>query len=214
MFLLKHLLSILLVVLLLTACNRGKHPAETENGNQTEITEKPSKEADLEYILKEDFLASIAIPIHGSKLTPFLAKVFPNHTIEPEWLTAEGGTFLSYEIKKEGKTSASLTMSMDDSTKLYEIVVYDSLWVDQYGVRVGDKMDDVWLKRMKLDIKMGHHFHVYAQAPGSNIFYEITGMYDGPDDAMMERINNAKTTPDFLGEWSVKRIYWSKHSLL
>jgi hypothetical protein len=143
-----------------------------------------------------------------------LEKSFAGYSVAPEWLIAEGGEFLSYEIKHGEQTSGSIAMSMDDSTKLYEIVVYDSTWVDQYGVRVGDRMEDVWLKRMKLNIKMGYHFHVYAQAPGSNIFYEITGEYDGPDDVMMERINNPKADLSFLNNWRVVRILWSKHSLL
>ena len=211
----KHVCIILLAGVLFYSCGKkGSRDKETQIENQTETAVTTEDQQSTEIMLKEDFISSIAIPIHGSNLTPFLEKCFTGYNVAPEWLTAEGGDFLSYEIKYGEKTSGSIAMSMDDSTKLYEILVYDSTWVDQYGVRVGNKMEDVWLKRMNLNVKMGYHFHVYAQAPGSNIFYEIAGEYDGPDDVMMERINNAKSDQSFLNNWKVVHMIWSKHSLI
>ena len=113
----------------------------------------------------------------------------------------DGPDYTYYQVNNNKKAYFSIKTQDSNAKRLESITIKNKAISDQYTVRVGMSYPKLKSLRPKVTIKT-EHYHTYIYVKGSNIVYEISGDYNGPD-------KNSYTESD-VKTWKVIAILWEK----
>lgn len=114
----------------------------------------------------------------------------------------DGPDFIYYQFYKNKKEYFSMKARDDNEKKLDQINISSRNISDQYNVSIGISYIKLKKLRPKIQLTNGAHYHTYVYVRGSNISYEISGDFQGPDrdDFKESEVLN----------WKVSQIIWMK----
>lgn len=140
---------------------------------------------------------------HSMKLS-FLAML---ETLKPYSVIKKSGQqdgpdFIYYEVTKNNINYFWIKTQDENERLLDRIYITNKSIIDQYTVSIGTPYNKIKKLRPKIKITTDYHYHTYAYVSGSNIMYEITGDFEGPD--------RQNFTEKEVENWTVSNIVWLK----
>ncbi|MBA6155975.1 DUF1131 family protein [Tenacibaculum sp. S7007] len=119
---------------------------------------------------------------------------FPDYKISSKIGQQDGPDYQYFEVKKDS-TTINFIMSEQEGCLVDEINATTNL-PDIYGVKIGMTYEEVKKLRPEITHKTNYHFHTILSTPNSNLKYEISGTFDGPDkqDFIYDEVKKWKVT--------------------
>ena len=123
-----------------------------------------------------------------------LKATFPNYKISAKTGQQDGPDYHYFKVVKDN-TTINFIMSAQDSCLVDEINITTNL-PDTYGVKTGMTYEEVKKLRPEITHKTNYHFHTILSTQNSNLKYEISGTFDGPDkqDFIYDEVKKWKVT--------------------
>ncbi|WP_299124306.1 DUF1131 family protein [uncultured Tenacibaculum sp.] len=133
-----------------------------------------------------------------------LQAAFPSYTITSKVGQQDGPDYRYFEVSKDS-TILNFIMNEQKTCIINEIIAQTNL-ADMYGVKVGMTYEEVKKLRPNISHKTDFHFHTTLSEPNSNLQYEISGTYNGPDkqDFIYEEVK----------KWKVVQFIIKQHNLV
>ncbi len=124
-----------------------------------------------------------------------LKTAFPDSTIKMK-ISEDDGYDYHYAEIKNSKYLINVLMNHMDACLVNEFNVTKSPFPDKFGVKIGMTYEEVKKLRPEIIHKTNYHFHTILSAPNSNLKYEISGTFDGPDkqDFIYDEVKKWKVT--------------------
>ena len=140
---------------------------------------------------------------HSMKLS-FLAML---ETLKPYSVVKKSGQqdgpdYIYYEVTKNNVQYFWIKTQDENERLLDRIYITNKSIIDQHAVSIGMKYKNIKKLRPNIKITTDDHYHTYAYVSGSNIMYEITGDFEGPD--------RQDFTEKEVESWTVSNIVWLK----
>ncbi|MCF2875355.1 MULTISPECIES: DUF1131 family protein [unclassified Tenacibaculum] len=129
-----------------------------------------------------------------------LQAAFPSYTITSKVGQQDGPDYRYFEVLKDN-TTLNFIMNEQKTCIINEINAQTNL-EDMYGVKVGMTYEEVKKLRPNISHKTDFHFHTTLSEPNSNLQYEISGTYNGPDkqDFIYEEVKKWKVVQFIIRE--------------
>lgn len=123
-----------------------------------------------------------------------LKDAFPTYTITSKTGQQDGPDYLYFEVLKDS-TTLNFMVDEQEACVVNEINAQTNS-ADMYGVKIGMSYEEIKKLRPNLVHKTDYHFHTTLYEPNSNLKYEISGTYDGPDkqDFIYDEVKKWKVT--------------------
>ncbi len=204
---------ILVVSCVLLAC--GKHQKQDKEATLKDSIQVVTNDVENRIVDKEgkitiyeNRIQDIMLPFEKEEMLQQLKKTFSNMSVTKKMGQQDGPDFPLYELKKGTDNVCFFRMDSEDTLKLNDVYIKESLIKDQYGLCVGDKYQKIKeLRKGKVKTYTDYHQHTYAYLDKSNIMYEISGDLSLPDTVDIE---NLKLTEDQIKDWIIEYIIWRK----
>jgi len=151
-------------------------------------------------ILSENRFASMVMSSQETWPEKELAAQLSGFVLTKDIGQQDGPEFLYFDVKLNDKHVAAINMNADKSNQIANIVVSDTNFTDDFGVRLGMTVKEVLALRPNSKHKTDKHMHTHLYTERSHVLYEVSGDFEGPDrqDFKFEEIEN----------WRVDRLIW------
>ncbi len=158
-----------------------------------------SQNSILRIVLSESNLGSLVLDsINGKNLHAEVKNAFPSSTIKKEIWQEEGQFFTVYRIGAEENEPFQIMMNPLDSLEVQSVHIKDFLVEDQFGLKRGQTIDSIFLKRPQVRFHSDLHFRIYASVENSKVEYILTGALKALNDSLI-------IYPDYsVEDWQVE----------
>ena len=114
----------------------------------------------------------------------------------------DGPDYIYYDVTKNNIEYFWIKTQDENERLLNRVYITNKSITDQYSISIGTTFKKI--KKLRPDVKIttDYHYHTYAYVKGSNITYEITGDFEGPD--------RQDFTEKEVANWTVSNIIWLK----
>jgi len=175
-----HILLIFILSLL--------NPITSSANSEIKLYENKIGEMQLSHSMKLSFLTML--------------ETFKPYSVIKKSGQQDGPDFIYYEITKNNVEYFWIKTQDENERLLDRINITNESITDQYNVSIGDTFKQIKKLRPNVKITTDYHYHTYAYVSGSNIMYEISGDFEGPD--------RQNFTEKEVENWTVNNIIWLK----
>lgn len=161
-----------------------------------------TSKANSEIKLYEDKIGEMPLS-HSMKLSYLtMLEVLKPFSVIKKSGQQDGPDFIYYEISKNNIEYFWIKTRDKNERLLDRVYITNKSIIDQYAVSIGTQYKQIQKLRPQIKITTDYHYHTYAYVSGSNIMYEITGDFEGPD--------RQDFTDKEVANWKVSNIVWLK----
>lgn len=140
---------------------------------------------------------------HSMKLSYLtMLEIFKSYSVIKKSGQQDGPDYIYYEVTKNNIEYFWIKTQDENERLLNRIYITNKSITDQYNISIGTTYKDIKKLRENVKITTDYHYHTYAYVKGSNIAYEITGDFEGPD--------RQDFTEKEVKYWAVSNIIWLK----
>lgn len=198
--------SIIILTLIFFSCN----PTGSSD-NKIYIDSSEVKEINLtEILLTETRLGDLELEnLKEKNILTEIHSNFPDFQITKKVGQQDGPDYSYYEVTHLGQELFFISMDSYDTSLVQDLWTNNKIIKDEYGITVGQKIENALKNRPTLKFHSDLHYNIYASDKNSKIEYRLTGYFKPLSDT-------AFVTKDYLVEkWqttgmTIEYLIWRK----